>query len=159
MRDTPNSSWAKLLALYFGISFAMHIAWETAQMPLFVSPNKSFMADLTMCLFATATGDMLFMLFLYLMVAVVHVDLRWLNDKSAYRHPATWVIPAVVGSLLAISFELWAIHAVKRWQYDTMPIVPVLQVGVSPLLQMILIPLATIGICACRSDGLSTPSS
>lgn len=103
-----------------------------------------------MCLFAAATGDMLFMFLLYWAVAVIHQDLRWLSERAAYRHPATWVIPALIGSLLAISFELWAVHAVGRWQYDTMPLVPILQVGVSPLLQMILVPLATIGVCGWK---------
>ena len=128
-------------------------------MPLFVSAHDSFWANFKMCLFATATGDMLFMLLLYLAVAVVHRDLSWLSEKSTYRHPATWVIPALIGSLLAISFELWAVHAVGRWQYGTMPLVPILQVGVTPLLQMILIPLASIGVCGWQTGNRATARS
>lgn len=60
----------------------------------------------------------------------------------AYSHPATWVIPALVGCLLAVSFELWAVYAVQRWQYGIMPLIPVIRVGVTPVLQMV----------ACRSS-------
>ena len=116
-------------------------------MPLFVSPFESFWNDFTMCLFAAATGDMIFMLILYVTVAIIHRNVYWLSDRAAYRQPATWVVPMLIGGLLAISFELWAVYVVERWHYGIMPLVPILKVGITPLLQMIIIPPATIAIC------------
>lgn len=131
----------------------LHFGWEMMQRPLFVLPPGSFAEHVQMCLFATATGDMAFMLTLYLTAAVIHQDIFWIGDATAYRHGATWIITALVGVLLAISFELWAVHAVDRWEYGTMPIVPLIRVGLTPLLQMILVPGLTLLICWWRADG------
>ncbi len=99
------------------------------------------------CLFATVTGDMLFMLVLYLTLAVIHENLGWSSDPAAYERPATWAVTPLVGSLLAVAFELWAVYVAHRWEYDSMPILPVVRVGLTPVLQMIVIPVVTIAVC------------
>ena len=144
-----NSNAFRLVPLlaYFGSSFVMHLVWEVAQMPLFEAGDAPFSETFVMCLKATATGDMLFMLTLYLTVAVIHKRLWWLSDRAVYSHAATWIVPLVIGVLLAVSFELWAVHAVQRWQYSSMPLVPIIHVGVTPVFQMILIPLASTALC------------
>lgn len=137
----------RAVLLYFCASFLMHLIWENAQMPLYEVGDASLWNTFKMCLFATATGDMLFTLVLYLTVVVIHKNLWWPNDRAAYLHPATWTVPVLLGTLLAVSFELWAVHAVQRWQYGSMPMVPVIRVGVTPVLQMIFIPLAAAALC------------
>jgi hypothetical protein len=138
----------KPVTAYFVSSFVLHLIWENVQMPLFESGEAPFWDTFTMCLWATATGDMLFMLTLYLTVALIHRGVWWSCDRSTYSHPATWIVPVILGVLLAVSFELWAVHATDRWVYSSMPIIPVIKVGLTPVLQMILIPLATTA-CAC----------
>ena len=69
------------------------------------------------------------------------------TDRSAFAHPATWIVPLVIGILLAVSFELWAVHAVNRWTYSSMPLVPIIHVGITPVLQMVFIPLAATALC------------
>lgn len=47
----------------------------------------------------------------------------------------------VCGALLAIGVEWLAVHELQRWTYtDAMPRFPVLDIGVIPVLQMILLP-------------------
>ena len=47
--------------------------------------------------------------------------------------------------MIAVIFELRAVYATQSWQYtDTMPLVPFLQIGITPVLQMIIIPPLTI---------------
>ena len=123
-------------------------------MPLFISPNTSFWGDFAMCLLATATGDVLFMLIIYVTLAVIHRRIGWIAQRNVYSHPATWLIPVVIGVLLAVSFELWAVHAVGRWQYGSMPLIPVIKVGVTPVLQMIVIPL--VSLVAARTQARET---
>ena len=96
------------------------------------------------CLKATATGDMLFMLTIYMALAFVHRDPFWVADRSVFGHPATWVLAVLIGALLGISFELWAIHVSHRWTYAGMPVLPVLRIGIMPVLQMIVVPLLTL---------------
>jgi L-cystine uptake protein TcyP (sodium:dicarboxylate symporter family) len=118
-------------------------------MPLYDLPSMSAWEGVRMCVFATATGDMIFMLVIYLTLAAVHSDLAWPEARPAYTHAATWLIPLVIGSLLAVSYELWAVYVEQRWSYaDAMPRVPVVEVGILPLLQMIIIPFVMLLICA-----------
>lgn len=49
---------------------------------------------------------MLFMLTLYLTIALIHRSIGWAFDRSAYSHPATWIVPVIIGVLLAVSFKL-----------------------------------------------------
>ncbi len=94
--------------LYFGASFLLHLVWENAQMPFYVVEDASASRIFAMCLFATATGDMLFTLTLFLTVACIHKKLAWLTDRGAYSHPATWVVPIIVGILLAVTTTSFA---------------------------------------------------
>lgn len=137
----------KPIIAYFASSFFLHLIWENGQIPLFEISDAPFWDTFMMCLWATATGDMLFMLTLYLTVALIHRSVWWACDRLAYSAPATWVVPVIIGVLLAVSFELWAVHTINRWVYSSMPIIPVIKVGLTPVLQMILIPLAATG-CA-----------
>ena len=146
----------RMVVVYLGASFLLHLAWENAQLPLFESKGLSAWDAFRMCLVATATGDMLFMALIYGAVAVAHARLTWIAERLLYSHPATWVFPMLIGVLLAVSFELWAIYAVERWAYAAaMPLVPVLRVGITPLLQMILIPVGVILLCRHVLDRLN----
>lgn len=128
---------------YFVIGFALHLIWENAQSPLYdcFDPNDLWMC-FRLCLRAAAGGDMVFMGVLYAALACVHRDWFWINQLDAYRHPATWILPPLIGVLLAVSMELWAVHVDHRWAYTaSMPILPIVRVGLTPVLQMIAIPL------------------
>ena len=132
------------IILYFIISFVLHFLWEKLQMPLY-AVDWSFWECTLRCLYATATGDMAFMAVIYFALAFIHQDLFWVMDAKAFRHPATWVIAALLGLMLGTGFELWAVYVDHRWVYSAlMPMVPVVQVGLSPVLQMTLIPMAVL---------------
>jgi hypothetical protein len=138
----------KALFLYFGTAFILHLLWENLQAPLYTCfSGNSFLQCFLVCLRAAATGDMLFMLTIYGALALVHQDFYWIADRSVYSHPATWLLPVLIGVLLAVSFELWAVYVAERWQYAAfMPILPVLRIGLTPILQMIAISIATLCI-------------
>lgn len=139
------SHWLPII-VYFSFSFVFHFIWEMMQAPLFYEFTVSFWQHLKRCLFATATGDMLFMATIYFTLAVAHYDIWWLSKKSSYQHPITWILPIIIGILLAIGFELWAVYTVQRWSYGAMPLIPIVHVGLAPILQMALIPLLSIAL-------------
>lgn len=132
--------------LFFGGSFLLHLLWENLQAPLYAE-FASFRDHFWVCFKAT-WGDLLFMFTIYAALAVVHRNLFWIADRSSCTHPATWIIAPLIGLLLAVSFELWAVYVDHRWQYTGMPMIPVLRVGLMPVLQMIVIPTAAIAIPA-----------
>ena len=139
-----NVRTGRALVVFCASSFVLHLLWELAQMPLFAGGPPLYSRDcLLLCLRATATGDMFFMLLLYLALAAVHRNFSWLTDSPSYRHPATWFLMPFIGALLGIICEQWAL-ATHRWQYGAMPLLPVLHVGVTPVLQMVIVPLIVL---------------
>lgn len=138
------SRGARIVALYFLLSFVLHFVWEHVQMPLYDLPEMGFWEGIGVCLFATATGDVLFLLTIYSAVAIVHRDWNWMTSAETFRHPATWVLPVLIGGLLAVSFELWAVYTVHRWKYGAMPLLPVVRVGLTPVLQMTILPVVAL---------------
>lgn len=139
----------KELLAYFGSSFLLHLLWENLQAPLYTCFwEYPFLQCFLICLKATATGDMLFMLTIYIALAVVHRDWLWVSKRGTYRHPATWLIALLIGLLLAMFFELWAVYVAHRWTYTAaMPLIPIIRVGFTPILQMAAIPLLAIFLC------------
>lgn len=129
-----------LTILFFGSSFLLHLLWENLQAPLYQG-YISFAQHFWICLRATLSGDMLFMLIIYAILALVHRNFFWPSDRTVYRRPITWIIALLVGTILAVSFEWWAL-SMHRWVYGTMPIV--LGIGIFPILQMIIVPLMTL---------------
>ena len=131
--------------LYLLSGFFLHLIWENAQAPLFAG-FESFVQHFPICLKATLTGDLSMMLLLYFVLALVHRDLQFLEKKETFRHPVTWILPSFVGALFAVIIELRALLE-HRWSYtDAMPILPFFPVGLTPVLQMIVIPLVLLWI-------------
>ena len=131
------------VSIFFGGSFLLHLLWENLQAPLYKG-FTSFQEHFWICFKAT-WGDLLFMLTIYAALAIVHRDPFWIADRVTYAHSTTWVIALLIGVLLAVNFELWAVYVDHRWQYtEAMPLIPILQVGLTPILQMLIIPLVTL---------------
>lgn len=147
--------------LSIGGSFLFHLLWENAQAPLY-GGYESFSQHFPLCLRATATGDLFMMLLLYLVLALVHREGFWIEKKEVFSHPATWILPPFLGMLLATIIELRALVD-HRWSYtDAMPILPFFPVGLTPVLQMAVVPLITLALLRwmhARSHAASQPPS
>lgn len=131
------------LSIFFGLSFLFHLLWENIQAPLFIG-FESFSQHFFICLFATATGDMIFTAIIYLAIAAVNKDLWWILKKESYERICTWVIAIVVGIFLAVTFEFWAVKLVERWEYGSMPTIPFVGIGITPIVQMIVVPIIVL---------------
>lgn len=121
----------RLFLLAVGINFV----WEMAQMPLYQDMPFDDPMSWWLC-FRASLGDGLIIL------------LIWSVGFGVFRHRA-WLRPLSRGSLLLLLLTGAAIatvieiHALStdRWAYSRlMPRVPFLQVGLSPFLQLLLLP-------------------
>lgn len=115
------------------IAFIVHGIWENAQAFLFEGYG-SFAEHFPVCTGATL-GDVAITLFVYIVVALLKNDFNWiaaLNKKDV-------AALAVVGFFIAVGIE-WRALLFGRWAYtDAMPLIPYLKVGLTPILQMILL--------------------
>ena len=141
MATSRSLSTGKMILFYFVISFILHLLWENLQAPLYAD-FISFQQHFLLCLTAAATGDMVFMAIIYLMLAAAYRSTGWMSDRHSYAQPATWLLPVFMGIPLAVMTELRAVYVVHRWAYaTTMLLLPFYHVGLTPVLQMIIVPL------------------
>ena len=111
-------------------------------MPLYA--GGSYLADhLAQSLYATF-WDSAMVLGIYFVIAAGKRDIFWLRKLGAAEIAAV----IILGLAISIFIEIRAL-AENRWGYSAlMPIIPLLEVGLSPILQMMILPSATFVLAA-----------
>lgn len=119
-----------------GTAFALHAAWEALHIPLYTSIAVET-GSMPLVLYATL-GDVLYTF----VGAGLFVLLRGTGALCA-PVPRDFLLLAAFGACIAVFVEYKA-FLLERWAYTpAMPVVPLLGVGLSPLLQMtLLLPLS-----------------
>lgn len=120
-------------AIAAALVFVLNLAWEVAQGP-FYAGHDDFWQTLPMCAGATI-GDVAIVAALFGFFALLRRRIEWYCDLGA----AGWTALIATGGAVATSVEWWAL-ATQRWEYAGMPMIPLLDVGVLPVLQMMIIP-------------------
>jgi hypothetical protein len=121
--------------MLFVISVALNYTWELAQAPLFVG-MESFAAMWWHC-FVASLGDGIILLFLHGLGWATFKRWNW-SFKPGIRQ-ITFMLITSLG--IAILIEWLAVHGLHRWAYaDHMPRIPMLDVGMTPILQMLILP-------------------
>lgn len=123
----------KYIATLSVIAFLLHIVWENAQASLFAG-YQFFLQHFPMC-FVGTIGDVLITL---LVLAFI-----WLLKEDRPKTIADFLALAIIGFIVAVAIEQHAL-LVGKWSYEAaMPIIPVLEVGLTPIIQMtLLLPLS-----------------
>lgn len=117
------------------ISVPLNFVWELAQMPLYVE-GGSLLKFARHCI-VPSLGDGVIVLIIF--------GVGWwvLRRADWFVRPGTsaYALMLVTGLIIAILIEWIAVYGLGRWSYTTrMPILPGLGVGLSPVLQMLLLP-------------------
>lgn len=125
-----------------GISFLFNLVWENVQAPLYAG-YISFAQHFWICFVATL-GDVVIVLMLYGLFAVAYRNTRWIMSMKK----TSTALLIIAGAAIAVLIE-WLALATGRWGYAPgMPLIPLFDVGVLPVLQLILLPLLTFGTTA-----------
>lgn len=112
------------LGAIFALSFVLNLAWEHAHALLYAgyqgSPITKFIlwrATLADAVFITAIAAVIF--------------------SAPFLRKHEWLM-VPLGLVLAVCIELWALHT-GRWAYNPlMPVIPWLNIGLTPTLQLAL---------------------
>lgn len=122
------------------IGFLVNLVWENAQAFLYAGYG-GFIEHFWVC-FVASVMDALVILLVYLLLALAYKDAYWPRYDSYVRY----AVVAAIGGALAVGFELWALET-GEWEYTPlMPVVPGLRVGLSPLVQLMVLPVLTYRI-------------
>lgn len=106
------------------------------QMPLYKSMPFTDVMNWLYC-FRASLGDGIIILIIWAAGVLVFRSIRW------FRNPGIGKVFLlfVSGSVIAISIELYAVST-GRWVYTAlMPLVPPFDVGLSPYLQLLVLPI------------------
>ncbi len=135
-----RGAFKRLTYLIIAFSFLLNFAWEMLQMPLYEG-MKLNMQTAMFCGVASV-ADALMVLLLYSAFAVVYKDPFWVQHFT----PSRILLLVMVGATGAILAEMLHLST-GTWKYSQcMPIIPVMNVGVSPILQFIILPILSYRI-------------
>ncbi|MEX2222877.1 MAG: hypothetical protein WEG40_13880 [Candidatus Rokuibacteriota bacterium] len=118
-------------------AFLLNLTWELAQVPLFAGmPTAEHWRAILVCGRATL-GDVVIALVAFWAVAASARARSWVLRPTAAQLTGF----VTVGVLITVVIEWLATQVLGRWMYaETMPVIPLLRVGLSPLLQWIVLP-------------------
>ncbi|MFO8041695.1 MAG: hypothetical protein R6U25_00715 [Alkalispirochaeta sp.] len=137
MNRLTHGIQANLLFLVrlFLVAVGINFVWEMAQMPLYENMPFDSAYAWWLC-FRASLGDGVIIVFIWAVGWVVFRGSSWFRPLRA----ANIAVLLFTGAVIAVAIELHALGT-GRWAYTgLMPIVPVAEVGLSPLIQLLILP-------------------
>lgn len=108
--------------LVFILAFGLNLIWENLHSLLYIHYKQGPITEFV--LVRAALSDALIILGMIFFLSLIPTLSRW-----------PWLI-IVVGIIIAVGIEWWALGA-GRWAYkDIMPIIPFLDIGLTPTIQL-----------------------
>ncbi len=127
--------------ILFFIAFIINLIWEYLHSAFYTTIMKhDILGFLSM-----ASADGLLVLTIYWIVCLETRDFFWFAKLRKHI-----VLIIVSGIFLSFFIEIKNMYFTSVWSYTaTMPILPILHVGASPVFQMIITPLLTFSLAQC----------
>ena len=124
----------QLFVATFLVAVGLNFLWEMLQSALF-APMGGTVQPVWRC-FVASLGDGIIILAVAAIGALLFRRFDWFVRPG----PAGYVFMTVFGAVVATSIERWALST-GRWAYAVgMPLISVLNVGLVPVLQMVILP-------------------
>lgn len=126
---------SRMLSILFAVAVMLNYPWELAQAPLFAG-HEDFTSIWWHC-FVASLGDGVLVLLIY--------AIGWLawRRRNWFEHPGKrgYALMLVSGLTIAAAIEWIAVHVLQRWTYlPAMPQLPVIDIGIVPIIQMLVLP-------------------
>jgi hypothetical protein len=140
-----------VVANVFLCAVVFNYLWEMGQLPLFAGfATFHLLTALHHCAWYTL-GDATIVISLYTLGAWGHRTWGW----GLHPHWIDWLWLPITGMIVAILMERLALD-VGRWQYGPhMPVLPGLEVGILPVVQMALLPLWSVLVARWLGSNLA----
>lgn len=124
-----EKSKLKYYLILFLVGFSINLIWEISQMQFFAGkPGDTFLEGIYYCSLASVIDGIT-------VISIYFIASRILNSVNLYFY----LLTALLGALSAVIFERIAFYF-NLWSYkESMPIVPFIEVGILPFIQLILL--------------------
>ena len=142
----PASSWLKALRTYLGISAVGNLLWEALQLPLYTIRATGTVREQAFTVFHCTLGDILIALGTLTLALLILGNEGW--PAAGFKRVAAATL--LFGIVYTVFSEWLNVVVRASWAYSDWTIVPIgsLRIGLSPLLQWIIVPSAALAITA-----------
>jgi len=128
------------------ISVLLNFIWEMAQMPFYKDMPWNF-NTIVFC-FAASLGDSVMILIIFFIGVIFLKDNYWIKDFNLRNILFT----LSAGLILAVIVELAAL-SLGLWNYSSlMPKLIFLDIGLSPVLQMLILPISVFKLIKIKNN-------
>lgn len=133
-----SGEWLSALRRYIAFIAAANLVWEFAHMPLYTLWETGAAGEIIFAAVHCTGGDILIALSAVMLALFLAGTPAW----PAVRTGRVVVLTVVLGLGYTLFSEWLNIEVRQAWAYrDLMPVIPVIDAGLSPVLQWIIIPL------------------
>ena len=132
-----EQSWLGGIRRYFSVILMGNLIWEFSHLPLYTIWETGTLGDLIFAAIHCTGGDMLIALASLVAALVLTNSENW----PVETRPRLLVMTLLFGLGYTIFSEWLNIEVRQTWAYrDVMPVIPGTWIGLSPLLQWIVVP-------------------
>ncbi len=134
-KATDKKTFNTYILIIIFFAYLLNFAWELFQIPLYKTPMYDT-NHIAFCALASL-ADVLMVLLLYFGLALIFKNSFWIQHLKLRRK----VIVVLIGGAGAVLSEMRHL-SLESWAYDnSMPIIPLVSVGIAPVLQFMILPL------------------
>lgn len=131
--------WLGVLRRYFVLSLIGHLLWEVAHTPLYSIWVEGTASEIAFAIVHCTGGDLMIAFSTLFLALFLFGTAEWPGKRSVPVLLAT----VVMGVSYTIFSEWLNIVVREAWAYrDIMPVIPVIDAGLTPFLQWIVLPTA-----------------
>lgn len=135
-------AYRQFILIISGVAFFLNFIWELAQGFLYVD-FKFNLNHISFCALASITDMLTTLILLFGFALIYKNNVFWIRRMSTLKV----MLLMVVGGSSTILIEMWHIGR-EDWIYtEKMVMLPLVDVGLSPVLQFVLLPWITFLIC------------
>jgi hypothetical protein len=120
------------------VAFLLSLIYELAHSPLYLFVDATTVWIKLYYIIHCSFRDLAPFLLGYHIVAIIVKKWLWLYEDYSFRNVALYTFFAFCYTIFS---ELYHVHILKSWAFKaSMPLVPILKIGITPFLQNLILP-------------------
>ena len=132
---TQKKTFNRFVITTILFAFFFNVTWEILQIPLFKGGVYGWQ-HIMFCVLASV-ADVIVVLLIYFGFALIYKNTLWVKKLN----PNRIIVLILTGGVGAVLAEVWQL-SIGTWSYaSAMPLIPVVNVGLSPVLQFMILPI------------------
>jgi len=140
-----GTDWLSSLRRYMLVTASAHLVWEFSHMPLYTLWQTGTPGAIAFAAIHCTGGDILIALSSIVLALFLVGTAQW----PAERHVSVGVLTLLFGLAYTVFSEWLNIEVRGAWNYgESMPVIPVIGTGLSPILQWVMVPLLGFWLAA-----------